>query len=255
MHPLAHVDTPSARSGVVVRVPARDAELVAGELAARGIHVSIADAGRAPGRTRHREVRSLSDELLPEVPGSAPVRWLRTRASLHAQARALGLRHSFYYLQPSGGLAVGQLVLARTDRRDARSAARCGSAPRAAASAPGARGRRGGRRASTARPRSVLGLERIVSWLGSYGLRAEPLEKLMRSPFHQRQQQRRAHEHHRARGQQRERGRPAVSRRAACRRSARRTAAARARRARSSGSRTRPVRPGSPGAPAARSSR
>ena len=40
--------------------------------------------------------------------------WVRTRSVLHAQARALGLHHHFYYLQPPGGLTVGQLVLART---------------------------------------------------------------------------------------------------------------------------------------------
>ena len=61
------------------------------------------------------ELRALGDELVPEVPGSSPLRWVRTRGVLHAQARALGLRHRFYYLQPPGGLSVGQLVLARTD--------------------------------------------------------------------------------------------------------------------------------------------
>ena len=181
VHPLAHVDTRQRAVGVVVRVPARDAELVAGELAARGIHVSIADAGRAPGRTDIAMLRSLSDEVLPEVPGSAPVRWLRTRATLHAQARALGLGHNFYYLQPSGGLAVGQLVLART----------IGATPVSGAlrlNAMGTLPQRPARAgdvvvvAVNGSPSSVLGLERVVSWLGAYGLGVEPLEKLMRSP-------------------------------------------------------------------------
>ncbi len=181
VHPLAHVDTSQRAVGVVVRVPAVDARLVAGELAARDIHVSFADAGRTPRRTDILRLRSLSDELMPEVPGSAPVRWLRTRATLHSQARALGLGHRFYYLQPSGGLAVGQLVLART----------VGATPVSGAlrlNATGSLPQRPARAgdvvvvAVNGSPSSVLGLERVVSWLEAYGLRVEPLEKLMRSP-------------------------------------------------------------------------
>jgi hypothetical protein len=60
-------------------------------------------------------LRSVGDELLPEVPaGSSFLHWVRTRGALRAQARALGLRHRFYFLQPRGGLTLGQLVLART---------------------------------------------------------------------------------------------------------------------------------------------
>jgi hypothetical protein len=87
---------------------------VAALLASRGTHVSFADDGHVPPRATVLRVRSLGDEVLPEVPGSAALRWVRTRSVLHSQARALGLRHRFYYLQPRGGLTVGQLVLART---------------------------------------------------------------------------------------------------------------------------------------------
>ncbi len=80
----------------------------------RGIHVSFADDARVPSQAQIARLRALGDELLPEVPGSAPLRWVRTRSTLRSQARALGLRHHFYYLQPRGGLSVGQLVLART---------------------------------------------------------------------------------------------------------------------------------------------
>ncbi|HXW59333.1 MAG TPA: glycosyltransferase [Solirubrobacteraceae bacterium] len=181
VHPLAHVQTDQRAVGVVVRVPARDAQLVAGELAQRGIHVSIADAGRTPPRSDITMLRSLRDEVVPEIPGSAPVRWLRTRAALHSQARALGLGHRFYYLQPSGGLAVGQLVLART----------LGATPISGAmrlNATGSLPQRPARAgdvvvvAVNGSPPSVAGLERVVAWLGEYGLRVEPLEKLMRSP-------------------------------------------------------------------------
>ena len=70
--------------------------------------------GRALAIERSRGCTALGDEVLPEVPGSGPLRWERTRGALRSQARALGLSHRFYYLQPRGGLSVGQLVLART---------------------------------------------------------------------------------------------------------------------------------------------
>jgi processive 1,2-diacylglycerol beta-glucosyltransferase len=181
VHPLVHVDTSQRAVGVVVRVPAQDTQVVAGELAARGIHVSFADAGSAPAHSAVMRLRALSDELMPAVPGSAPVRWLRTRGTLRSQARVLGLRHRFYYLQPSGGLAVGQLVLART----------VGATPVSGAlrlSATGPLPQRAARAgdvvvvALNGSQASVLGLERIVSWLGDEGLKAEPLDELMRSP-------------------------------------------------------------------------
>ena len=65
--------------------------------------------------TRHpRPLVDLDNSGVPEAPSSPVLRWVRTRAMLHSQARALGLRHRFFYLQPRGGLSVGQLVLART---------------------------------------------------------------------------------------------------------------------------------------------
>ena len=87
-----------------------------GQTAARW-HVlsALSDAPRSvPSAARVRRMRALSDELLPEVPPSAALRWLRTRGVLGSQARALGLHHGFFYLRPRGGLSVGQLVLART---------------------------------------------------------------------------------------------------------------------------------------------
>src|SRR5204862_10047 len=153
----------------------------AARLAGAGVHVSFSDNGRVPPASTIATLRALGDEVLPEVPGSAPLRWVRTRSTLDSQARALGLHHRFYYLQPRGGLSVGQLVLARTT----------GATPVSGALRLGARGplpqrptRAGdvliveldGSSASLSR------LERVVSWLAGEGLAAEPLERLMRSP-------------------------------------------------------------------------
>jgi processive 1,2-diacylglycerol beta-glucosyltransferase len=182
VHPLKHVQTSQQKVGVIVHMPASQLPLVASRLAARGIHVSFADDAGVPSRQRIASLRSLGDELMPEVPGSAPLRWVRTRGTLRSQARALGLPHRFYYLQPPGGLSVGQLVLART----------AGATPvsgmlRLKASGPlPQREMRAGDVLVVeldGSASSAVGLERIVSWLGSDGLGVEPLASLTsRSP-------------------------------------------------------------------------
>ncbi len=179
--PLAQVKTSQPVVGVIVHAPVRDIPFVAAELASRGIHVSFTDDAGVPSRVTINALRAVGDELLPEVPGSGPLRWERTRGMLRSQARALGLHHRFYYMQPPGGLSVGQLVLART----------AGAIPV-----------KGTMRLDTdaqlpQRPMragdvlvveidgsfsSVLGLERIVSWLAAERLGAEPLGSLVRSP-------------------------------------------------------------------------
>ncbi len=179
VHPLTHVKTSQPDVGVIVHLPANDIIPLAGELAARGVRVSFADGARVPPRARISSLRSLGDELLPEVPASAPLRWVRTRGVLRSQARALGLRHRFYYLQPRGGLSVGQLVLARTA-----GATPVSGALRLAANAPlPQRAMRAGDVVVVeldGTPSSLAGLERIVSWLGAQGLGVEPLASLTR---------------------------------------------------------------------------
>lgn len=181
VHPLTHVGTRQPDVGVIVRAPSGTIPMVAAELAARGIHVTFADDAGIPSTSQIADMHALSDEILPEVPGSALLRWVRTRGTLRSQARALGLHHHFYYLQPRGGLSVGQLVLGRT----------AGATPvsgrlrvSATGPLPSQRLRAGdvmvveldGSQAS------VAGLERIVAWLGVSRLGAEPLAWLTRSP-------------------------------------------------------------------------
>jgi hypothetical protein len=179
--PLAQGKTSRPEVGLIVRMPAPELPAVAALLASRGTHVSFTDDGRVPAFATVRTVRSLGDEMLPEVPGSTPLRWVRTRAMLHSQARALGLRHRFYYLQPRGGLSVGQLVLART----------AGATPVCGAQRFSATGRLPQRptRAGDVlvveldgSGASVAGLERIVARLASDGLTAEPLGWLTERP-------------------------------------------------------------------------
>jgi processive 1,2-diacylglycerol beta-glucosyltransferase len=182
VHPLTHIKTDQPDVGLIVRAPANEVTLVAAELAGRGIHASFTDDGVVPSRATIVRLHSLDDELLPEVgPGKALLRWVRTRGKLRSQAHALGLHHHFYFLQPSTGLTVGQLVLART----------AGATPVQGAqrlSAPGAMPQRGTRAgevlvvAIDGSSSSVAGLERVVSRLGSERLGVEPLAWLTGSP-------------------------------------------------------------------------
>ncbi len=181
VHPLVQVRTTQQDVGVIVHAPDADIARVAAQLAARGIHVSFADDSDVPYAQRIATLHALRDEFMPEVPGSAPLRWERTRGVLRSQARALGLHHRFYYLQPLGGLSVGQLVLARTD-----GATPVKGALRLSATSPlPQRPMRAGDvvvvelSGSSA---SVAGLERIVAWLHFSGLGTEPLSSLTRSP-------------------------------------------------------------------------
>ena len=182
VHPLTRVKTDQPDVGVIVRVPAGDQALVAAELAGRGIHVSFADEGKVPKPATIAKVRALGDELLPAIADSGPLlRWVKARGTLRAQARALGLRRRFYFLQPRGGLTVGQLLLARTT----------GAKPVSGAlrlSATGTLPQRPARAGEVlvvtldGSSASVAGLERIVSALGGDGLGAEPLAWLIGSP-------------------------------------------------------------------------
>jgi processive 1,2-diacylglycerol beta-glucosyltransferase len=179
VHPLKHVATTDPSVGVILRAPSQDVTALATQLASQGIHVSFADDGAVPAPTTVVKVEGLGDELMPEAPGSNLLRWMRTRAALRSQARALGLHRHFYFLQPRGGLSVGQLVLARTT----------GATPVAGQvqlSATGPLPQRPLRAGDVlvvsvdGSSASVRGLERLVSWLGRGRLGVESLGSLQR---------------------------------------------------------------------------
>jgi processive 1,2-diacylglycerol beta-glucosyltransferase len=181
VHPLKRVATDQPDAGIVVRTPAGDVTRVARALAARGIHASFADGG-IHARSTILALRALGDELLPEVPpGKSVLHWIRTSGALRAQAQALGLRHRFYFLEPSSHLTVGEIVLASA----------AGATPVRGAlrlSATGALPQRHTRAgdvlvvAVDGSVASVRGAERIASWLGGEGLATESLAALTSSP-------------------------------------------------------------------------
>ena len=181
VHQLEHVSTVEPDVGVIVHAPAQDVVPLAEQLAARGTEVSFADGVTSSGRVVD-SLRSLGDGIVPAVPESgALLRWVATGSTLRAQARALGVgRRQFYFLSPRG-LTPGQMLMART----------AGATPVYGALRLGARGglphhvvRAGDILVITAdgSSASASGIERIVSWLGGSGLRAEPLSSLTSSP-------------------------------------------------------------------------
>jgi hypothetical protein len=177
VHALTRVSTSSPAVGVIVRTPRGDIPAVATALAARGMHVSFADGAVVPGRETVAMVRALGDEVLPEVPRSSALRWVRTPSLLHAQARALGLRRHYFYLEPPGGVTVGQMVLGRiAGATPVRGAARV----RVNAFVPQRASRAGNVLVLEAdgSATSVAGLERDISALSRSGLAVESLSSL-----------------------------------------------------------------------------
>jgi UDP-N-acetylglucosamine:LPS N-acetylglucosamine transferase len=179
VHQLSHVKTHQRAVGLIVHAPSSLVDTLAAALAAQGIHVTFADDAGVPTQARIARFGTLGDELMPEVPGSRMFHWLRTRGALRSQARALGLHHGFYYLEPRGGLSVGQLVLARTaDATPVKGAVRM-----AATDPLPQRPMRAGDVIVVelgGSPSSLRGLDRIVAWLAVSGLRVEPLSSLTR---------------------------------------------------------------------------
>jgi UDP-N-acetylglucosamine:LPS N-acetylglucosamine transferase len=177
VHPLKRVQTDRPEIGMIVRTGPNDLLGLADALAARGIHVSFADA-RTPSPALVGSVRALGDELVPGLPQSAAfLRWVRTSSVLTSQARALGLHHHFYFVPPSPRLLLGQLLLARTDG----ATPVYGTEHLNADSSPAYRGmRRGDILVITAdgSAASASGIDRIASGLGADGLAPEPLSSL-----------------------------------------------------------------------------
>jgi UDP-N-acetylglucosamine:LPS N-acetylglucosamine transferase len=181
VHPLQRVHTSRPDVGLVVHAPPGQVATIAAELGARDIHASFTDNGADAGTTI-AALRAAGDELVPEMPRSRSLfRWLRTRGTLRSQARALGLHHRFYFLQPPGGLTVGQLLLART----------AGALPVAGALRMNAWGPLPHRpmRAGDVlvvsvdgSSASLAGVERVVAWLRASGLSVEPLSSLTGGP-------------------------------------------------------------------------
>ncbi len=205
VHELVQVATTQPDVGVIVHAPAGDIASVASDARGEGDPCLLRRRlRRALARTDRRAARAGRRAASGSLRLGALFHWVRTRGALRSQARALGLRHHFYFLRPSGGLSVGQMVLARTDGAIPVKGKLRLSATGAAASASDARGRRArGRARRIARLGARAGAHRLVAGLVGAGRRAAGVAHPL--AFHQRQQQRRARQQRRSGDQHRQR--------------------------------------------------
>ena len=127
VHPLTRVSTDRPDVGVIVRAQPQDVLLLAAELAVRGIHVSFADDGRVLSRVAASpSCARWATSCCQRSPTPARCCAGCARAgTLHAQARALGLGHRFYCLQPLRRADRGSDGAGAHRRRDPGQPARC----------------------------------------------------------------------------------------------------------------------------------
>ena len=108
MRPVTLVATNRPEVGVLVDAPASEIPVLAGALAAQGIHASFAvDQISSPVET---SVYNYRDEAVPRLPTGGLVRWIQTRNELRRLVGVMGYEHHFLYA--SRGTSVGQWYLA-----------------------------------------------------------------------------------------------------------------------------------------------
>jgi UDP-N-acetylglucosamine:LPS N-acetylglucosamine transferase len=110
LRPTTHVATALAEVAVVVRDTSAGAPTVARLLAHDRTTVTFAVAPAAVASVAPR-VERRGDDVVPALPTSSPIRWLRTRGIIRHAPLLDGRRA---YLAPDEGQSFGQYLLART---------------------------------------------------------------------------------------------------------------------------------------------
>jgi processive 1,2-diacylglycerol beta-glucosyltransferase len=111
IHPVRTVKTDRPAVALLVQAPAGELAIVARRLAHDGLQASLATSAPLT-RSTLRTLASEGDVPIPTIRHAGLFGWLRTSSQLRHEARALHLRHHFYYLEPSNP-SLGQLLLAR----------------------------------------------------------------------------------------------------------------------------------------------
>jgi processive 1,2-diacylglycerol beta-glucosyltransferase len=175
--PVRTVHTNQPKVALILEVPPAAEARIAATLAQQGLHPTFA-ATTIPSPATVRAVHTLGDEGLPVAADAHFFHWMKTGGLLRHQARLFGLAHHFFFLEPPGGLTVGQLVLSRTaGARGIAGEERFAST----AALPAITPKPGDVLVVTANDsrRSLHGVQRIVSWLGRHRLGAESFEDLL----------------------------------------------------------------------------
>jgi processive 1,2-diacylglycerol beta-glucosyltransferase len=112
LHSLGEVSGSGADVGLVIRAPEATIPELTAVLAQHGSRASFALRG-APSSVTVRALDATHNEPFPELGAGRLIGWIHTRRALTQEAAVLGLRGRVYYLAPSGGLTLGQYLLAR----------------------------------------------------------------------------------------------------------------------------------------------
>lgn len=111
LHSLGQVSGSGASVGLMIRAPEATIPMLAAVLAQHGSRASFALRG-APSLATVRALDATDNEPFPELAPGRLTGWIHTRRALTQEAAVLGLRGRLYYLAPSGGLTLGQYLLA-----------------------------------------------------------------------------------------------------------------------------------------------
>jgi processive 1,2-diacylglycerol beta-glucosyltransferase len=112
IHPVKTVKTIYPVVGVIVDAPGGDAAAISSRLKHDGLEGSVASA-IVPGAPDRQLLSRNGDEVIPTIARTGLFAWISTPTALRREARALHLRHHYYYLEPQNP-SLGELLLART---------------------------------------------------------------------------------------------------------------------------------------------
>jgi len=112
IHEVRTVKTTRPAVALLVRAPVGEALAVARRLGRDHLQASIATT-TAPSAAAMRVLSTYGDVPIPAIGRAGFFGWIHTSSALRREARALHLRHHFYYLEPHDP-SLGQLLLART---------------------------------------------------------------------------------------------------------------------------------------------
>ena len=112
IHEVRTVKTTRPAVALLVRAPVGEALAVARRLGRDHLQASIATT-TAPSAAAIPVLAASGDVPIPAIGRAGFFGWIHTSSALRREARALHLRHHFYYLEPPHP-SLGQLLLART---------------------------------------------------------------------------------------------------------------------------------------------
>ena len=110
LHSVSEVAGSGANVGLVIRAPEAAIPALAVVLEQHASRASFALSG-VPSTATVRLLDTTENEPFPQLSSARFMGWVHTRRALRREASILGLHGRLYYLEPSGGLTLGQYLL------------------------------------------------------------------------------------------------------------------------------------------------